>query len=318
MRIAYLSLTEFCPNHCMACPCESSTRSNVRELELERVFEDIRRAEDAGGIDRLILSGGEPTWHSQFMKVMAFLGERLFPVSLTTTSERFAEPDFLRAILTVFPAHRLSVTTALHSFAPAVHDTMTRTPGSFKRWFGGLLALETAGVSTTLKHLLSRPTIDDLPFFVAEYYLRFSPSTSLYLCGLDFSGIAARNRQQVFLSYPEIREHLQPALDVVLERRATGDARPVWVLDLPLCAVDARYRSFFPVGGARSASPAFYDAPDRATPLFDDEVPVQRAHPKEVCANCLRREDCRGTWSSASEHHKASEYRPILKVADYA
>ena len=314
MRLAYLSLTEFCPNHCLACPCESSRRPDARELSLERIVGDIRRAEAGGGIDRLILSGGEPTCHGQFMEVMEFLSGRQFPVSLTTTSERFADSAFLRAVLGVFPARRLSVTTALHSFEPAVHDAMTRTPGSFRRWLGGFLALEAAGVSTTLKHLLSRPTIDALPGFVAECYRRFSPATSLYLCGLDFSGMAARNRERVFLSYSEIRDRLQPALDVALERRRAGDARPVWVLDLPLCAVDAPYRSFFPGDGAASGGPVFYDAPDREAPLLENEMPARRAQPQDVCSACLRRAACRGTWSSASECHAASEYRPILEI----
>lgn len=317
MRLGYLSLTEFCPNHCLACPCESSRRLKVQELDVERIFEDIRRAEAEGGIDRLILSGGEPTCHSRFMSVMEFLGERSFPVSLTTTSERFADPTFIRDVLAVFPAHRLSVTTALHSFDPAIHDAMTRTAGSFHRWLGGLLALEVAGVSTTLKHLLSRPTIEALSSFVVEYYRRFAPTTSLYLCGLDFSGMASQNRAQVFLTYSEIRDRLQPALDIVLEHRAAGDARPVWVLDLPLCAVDATYRPFFPVGGVASGGPVFYDAPDRDVPLFGDKVPVRRAHPREICATCLMRDACRGTWSSASECHAPSEYRPISEAVDH-
>lgn len=318
MRIAYLSLTEFCPNHCLACPCESSRRGSVRELPLERICDDIRRAEACGGIDRLILSGGEPTCHGQFLAVMEFLGQQSFPVSLTTTSERFADAFFLRSVLDAFPASRLGVTTALHSFDPQVHDAMTRTPGSFRRWLEGLLALESAGVSTALKHLLSRPTIDALPRFVAEYCRRFAPSTPLYLCGLDFSGMAARNREQVFLSYSEIRSRLQPALDVLLALRAEGDARQTWVLDLPLCTVDEPYHPFFPKGGNASGGPVFYDAPDRAEPLVGDGVPVRRSQPREVCGDCLRKDICRGTWSSAVEGHAAFEYRPFRKVAAHA
>lgn len=317
MKIGYLSLTEFCPNRCLACPCESSGRSDARELGVERVFDDIRRAEAEGGIDRLILSGGEPTFHSRFMAVMEFLGKYSFPVSLTTTSERFADPTFLRDVLEVFPASRLSVTTALHSFDPVVHDAMTRTAGSFSRWFGGLQALEAHGVSSTLKHLLARPTIGALSRFVAEFYHRFAPTTSLFLCGLDFSGMAAQNRDRVFLTYSEIRDRLQPALDVVLEHRAEGDSRPVWVLDLPLCVVDLPYHPFFPASGAAPAGLVFYDAPDYDAPLFGDKVPVRQTHPSEVCEACLKRDVCRGTWGSALKCHEPSEYRAISEVVGH-
>jgi MoaA/NifB/PqqE/SkfB family radical SAM enzyme len=243
---------------------------------------------------------------------MEFLGKCAFPVSLTTTSERFAEPAFLCDVLAVFPARRLSVTTALHSFDPAVHDAMTRTPGSFHRWLGGLLALEAAGVSTTLKHLLSRPTIDALPRFVETYYQKFAQSTGLYLCAMDFSGSAALNREKVYLPFAEIRKWLEPALDLARERRAAGDARQVWVLDLPLCAVGEEYHGFFPDGRRQANVPVFYDAPDHESVLFSDSLTPQWSVPGDICAPCRLKDRCRGTWSSATGRHDASDYRPFI------
>ena len=311
MRVGYLSLTTFCPNHCLACPCRHAGAAGVKELDLERIREDIRKAEERGPLDRVILSGGEPTFHGRFVEVMEFLASKQFPVSLTTTSERFSNPDFLRTVLAVFPAKRLSVTTAFHSFDPEIHDGMTRTPGSLRRWKEGLLAVEAAGIATTLKHLLSRPTIEALPRFVEEYYRQFAPSTGLYLCSMDFSGSAALNRDQVYLSFAEIRRWLEPALDCARKRREAGDSRPVWVLDLPLCAAGEAYHAFFPDGRRQADAPVFYDAPDRESILFEDALSPQRSVPGGVCAPCRLKERCRGTWTSATGRHAASDYRPF-------
>lgn len=311
MRVGYLSLTTFCPNHCLACPCRHAGAAGAAELPLDRIREDIERAEEKGPLDRVILSGGEPTCHSRFLQVMEFLATKTFPVSLTTTSERFARPEFLRSVLSAFPPERLAATTALHSFDPEVHDRMTRTPGSFRKWRDGLLALESAGVATTLKHLLSRPTIGALPGFVGECYRQFAPSTALYICSMDFSGSAARNREKVYLPFAEIRKWLEPALDVARERQAGGDSRAVWVLDLPLCAVSEAYHRFFPDGRRQPDVPVFYDAPDRESLLFGDTLPPQRSMPVVVCASCRLRERCRGTWSSATACHDASDYHPF-------
>ena len=193
MRLGYLSLTTYCPNRCIACPCHLHGNCEVKELSLDRIREDIAYAERERPLDRLILSGGEPTFHSEFVRIMTFLSGCGFPVSLTTTSERFSDPGFLESVLKVFPAARLSATTALHSFDPGIHDAMTMTAGSFHRWSEGLLALEKAGVGITLKHLLCRPTIKSLTAFVEEYYSRFTSTTGLYLCALDFSGILPLN-----------------------------------------------------------------------------------------------------------------------------
>lgn len=311
MRVGYLSLTTFCPNRCLACPCRHAGATGAKELDPERIREDVLKAEERGPLDRVILSGGEPTFHGRFLEVMAFLASRSFPVSLTTTSERFSDPDFLRRTLDAFPAKRLSVTTAFHSFDPKVHDAMTRTPGSLRRWKAGLLATEAAGVATTLKHLLSRPTIEALPSFVEAFYREFAPSTGLYLCSMDFSGSAAANREKVYLPFAEIRRWLEPALDLVRERRAAGDARPVWVLDLPLCATGEAYHGFFPDGRRQSDAPVFYDAPDLEEVRFSDSLAPQRTVPGDVCAPCRLKDRCRGTWASATDRHPASDYRPF-------
>ena len=318
MRIGYLSLTTFCPNRCLACPCRHAGAIGSKELDLERIREDVRKAEEQGPLDRVILSGGEPTFHGRFLEVMAFLASRTFPVSLTTTSERFSDPDFLRRVLEAFPAKRLSVTTAFHSFDPEVHDAMTRTTGSLRRWKAGLLAAEAAGVATTLKHLLSRPTIEALPRFVEAYYREFAPSTGLYLCSMDFSGSAAANREQVYLSFREIRRRLEPALDFVRERRTAGDARQVWVLDLPLCAADEPYHVFFPDGRQQADAPVFYDAPDLESVRFSDSLAPQRSVPGDVCAPCRLKDRCRGTWTSAAGRHPSSDYRPFPRGSAHA
>ena len=312
MRLGYISLTTFCPNRCVACPCRSRGGDKVRELSLDRIKDDIACAEREQPLDRLILSGGEPTWHSQFSDIMEFLSGCDFPVSLTTTSERFSDPSFLDSILKVYPAERLSVTTALHSFQPDVLDRMTSVTGSFHRWAEGLLALERAGVDTTLKHLLSRPTISRLQDFVREFYHRFTPATGLYLCALDISGMARKNQHQLICSFAELKTNLESALDEVAAFRSQGDRRPVHILDLPYCVVEKRYRPFFNTGRRAGSEIAFYDAPD-----YDRDAPhehlAQRSsiHP-EKCAPCIYRNSCQGILDTASDVYDAAELHPVL------
>lgn len=312
MRLGYLSLTTFCPNRCIACPCRSRGSGDVKELSLERIKEDVAYSERENPLDRLILSGGEPTWHSEFNAIMAFLAGCGFPVSLTTTSERFSDPEFLTSVFKVFPMNKLSVTTALHSFNPEVHDAMTATPGSFHRWSNGLLALEKAGVNTTLKHLLSHPTISGLPDFVRTFYHRFTPATGLYLCALDFSGMAHRNRARLICSFGELKKNLEFALEAVLAFRAKGDLRPVYVIDLPYCLVEERYRQFFDTGRHAGSEIAFYDAPDYDRNSPREHLAQRSSINTEICAPCIYRKSCQGILDTASAVYEAADIHPIL------
>ena len=312
MRIGYISLTVYCPNRCIACPCRSHSSDKIKELSLERIKDDVVYAEREEPLDLLILSGGEPTWHSKFNDIMAYLSKCRFPVSLTTTSERFSDPEFLASVLKVFPVSKLSATTALHSFKPEVHDAMTAIPGSFHRWSNGLLALEKAGVKTTLKHLLCRPTIGDLPDFVRRFYHRFTPATGLYLCALDFSGMAHQNRDQLICSFAELKKNLESALDTVLAFRAKGDLRPVYVIDLPYCIVEGRYRRFFDTGRHAGSEIAFYDAPDYDRNSPREHLAQHSSINSEICAPCIYRKSCQGILATASAVYEAADIHPIL------
>ena len=117
MRLGYLSLTNFCPNKCVACPCVHR-KYEIQDLSLEHVHESIETAEQEGKLDRLILSGGEPTFNADFLKIMGFLSSRSFPVSITTTSQRFSDISFLKTLLSIFPKERLTITSTIHSFNP--------------------------------------------------------------------------------------------------------------------------------------------------------------------------------------------------------
>ena len=244
---------------------------------------------------------------------MTFLSGCGFPVSLTTTSERFSDPGFLESVLKVFPAARLSATTALHSFDPGIHDAMTMTAGSFHRWSEGLLALEKAGVGITLKHLLCRPTIKSLTAFVEEYYSRFTSTTGLYLCALDFSGMAEKNMNRLFCSFAELRENLEPALDIVTAYQAKGDRRRVSVLDLPPCAVRGPYRHFFLGTRHANSELAFYDAPDYDKNAPRDNLIQQHSILPEICSPCIYRDTCQGTWTTAVKCYAEKDFHPVLR-----
>lgn len=265
-------------------------------------MEEVLRTVDAGignGVSEMVLSGGEPTLHADFSAIAGELARRGLRIGLLTTAERFAEPEFLEAVLDAVPANRLRVLTALHSFDPEVHDRMTHSAGSLQRSMSGLRHLLAAGVSLTVKHLITAPTVHALPAFTGTFLEKFPPEVHLLLCHIDYCGEAYRNRGLLAVPFSVSRPYLEAALDcVAAAARESGiwraDAR-VKVRDTPLCAVAPRYWAF--CRSQASLKLAVYNDPTARVPKR--EVSNSSGPFFRECEACPVRSRCPGTWRSA-------------------
>lgn len=265
-------------------------------------MEEVLRSVDQGlanGLSEMVLSGGEPTLHADFVPVVGELARRGIKIGVLTTAERFSDPEFLRQVLSAAPAGQLRVLSALHSFDPGVHDGITRSPGSQQRTLAGLRQLSEAGVSLTVKHLVTAPTVHALPDFASAFLETFPPKVRLLFCHIDYQGEAYRNRERLAVPFSESRPRLESALDRVLEAaRKTGtwsaEAR-VRVRDTPLCAVDSRYWPFF--RSQASLRLAVYNDPATRAPKRD--VANSSGPFFRECEGCPVRAQCPGTWLSA-------------------
>lgn len=298
MRSGYISLTTRCSHRCLCCPCRREPGAQGADLSVE----DVLKTVDEGignGVSEMVLSGGEPTLHGNFLQIAGELVRRGLRIGLLTTAERFAVPGFLEDVLAVVPADRLRVLTALHSFNSVKHDRMTRSDGSLLRSLGGLRRLAAAGVSLTVKHLVTALTVRDLPVFTESFLAEFSPAVRLLVCNIDYCGEAYRNRELLAVSFSASRPYLEAALDRVMasaREAGTWNAEVrVRVRDTPLCAVSPQYWPFFRSQAALRL--AVYNDP--ATRALKREVANSSGPFFRECEGCPVREQCPGTWLSA-------------------
>lgn len=302
MRSGYISLTTRCSHRCLCCPCRRESGAKGADLPVGEVFRTVDEG-IGNGVSEMVLSGGEPTLHRDFLQIAGELARRGLRIGLLTTAERFSDHVFLGQVLSVVPARQLRVMSALHSFSPGVHDEITRTPGSQQRTLAGLRRLCEAGVSITVKHLITAPTVHALPYFAQAFLETFPPEVRLLFCHIDYQGEAYRNRDRLAVPFSESRACLETALDRVLEaaRKAgtwSAEAR-VRVRDTPLCATDSRYWPFF--RSQASLKLAVYNDPKIAEEGNGPRCEVANSSGPFFfeCAECAARPHCPGTWQSA-------------------
>jgi len=258
-------------------------------------------------LDHLILSGGEPTLYPHFFDLLEYLASTPLTVGLFTTAERFAQQDFLEAMLKFFPTERLRLTTAIHSFDTEKHDTMTGHRGSFGKTMTGLHNVMAKKIPLSVKYLATKITYRDMESYVRTYFETFPDSVSLQICALDYCGVASDQSEQVKVSFSEWSPHLESALDVVIAHEQAGRKRVIRVLDTPLCAADPYYWKYIKI--PEQPVLAVYVSPKDRTARFD--VPNESSPDFGPCRKCSVRSICPGTWQSVAQVFDESVFVPI-------
>ncbi|RLE58970.1 MAG: radical SAM/SPASM domain-containing protein [Thermoprotei archaeon] len=154
------NFTNMCNFRCLHCYQRASAPLPT-ELSLEeklRVIDQLDRA----GVAAVALSGGEPTLHPDFLRVVSELASRGIYTSLATNGWVFADKEKMEKAV---KAGLNYIEVSIDSAKPEKHDSFRRVPGAWER---AIRALENAvelGVSNGMATIMSRDTlyeIDDI------------------------------------------------------------------------------------------------------------------------------------------------------------
>jgi MoaA/NifB/PqqE/SkfB family radical SAM enzyme len=136
----WVRLSYDCNNHCTFC-LDSNAHDGTMRNNLDIKVQIIEGRKK--GMSRLILSGGEPTMHPNFLDFVK-LGKRAgYPKVQTVTNGRmFKYPEFLE---TAAKNGLDEITFSLHGHTAKLHDALVGTPGAFVEETAGLKAALASG-----------------------------------------------------------------------------------------------------------------------------------------------------------------------------
>ncbi len=133
-------LTYRCNNACRHCWVSIPANSSERENEL--TFDEITRIVDGArtmGCRKWLISGGEPMLRPDFPEIFDYMTGKSVSYSLNTNGTLIT-PQIARLM-----KRKGTKMVALYGATAAVHDHITRTPGSFEAALRGLAYLKEAG-----------------------------------------------------------------------------------------------------------------------------------------------------------------------------
>jgi MoaA/NifB/PqqE/SkfB family radical SAM enzyme len=202
----WVRLSYDCNNHCTFCldsNAHDGTMRATNDIKVQ-IVEGRKR-----GADRLILSGGEPTMHPNFLDFVKLGRLAGYPKIQTVTNGRmFKYPDFLERAA----ANGLDeITFSLHGHTAKLHDALVGTPGAFDDEVAGLeAALASGRFIVNVDIVINKQNVRHLPEML-ETFIGWGVKEFDLLHVIPFGNAWSDARDHLFYDLDGNLEHLQRA-----------------------------------------------------------------------------------------------------------
>jgi MoaA/NifB/PqqE/SkfB family radical SAM enzyme len=276
-----------CTNNCVFC---SSREFGDIGANIEREKAKIQQLLDAGHEMAVIeISGNDPIEYPELISVVEWL-RSTSPTSrlVLVTHGRQLRPT----VQGLVKAGVSQFIVPLYGHLPAIHDAVTRTPGSFEETMGSLAFMADRGVPfyvTTLITPQNLAKLSELFSFLASLVRGFSVGVPLF----------SPQRDVVFaVDFAELRPILEQALAEISRVKVVR----VRLRNIPRCALSNSYNAEFET----SRPPRFgYEhrrhvaSPIRLLGTKFGVLPDYQSLVKgDECAACIYDHDCAGFYES--------------------
>lgn len=219
-----------CNNNCLFCmeADRLGRDAAVRAQTPEHVRSMIASYPDD---DEILFTSGEPTLNAELPCYIAWAKAKGFRViGLITNGRRLAYPAFLASLLR---AGLNRITISMHGHTAALHDGLTRTPGSFAQTHAALQNLQRAKklhpIRVHTSTVLNRRNLPHVEQIVA--YLAEGPADQIVFNVMMPKGRGALHFRQLMPRYAEVTQRLLE-LHGRLDDRIAARLR---VVDMPPC-----------------------------------------------------------------------------------
>jgi len=276
-----------CNSRCLMCsnPSEFQARDSHKDYSFDALKARINKTNIID--DKIILTGGEPTIHPEFFKVISYIRKK-FPrmiIELDTNARRFCYPEFTRKLLSF---NKINILTVLHGFNAETHDAVTRTPGSFDQAVKGIKnVFEYKDIG--LHDIELRIVITKITYKYAEKILAFAKKEfpefdRVVVIFMEMEGQAKKNFKVVGLNYTQFKDYI-PKIAKWIPK-----FKELRFYHFPLCIIDYSLWKY-----------TWRTLPDYEVTFLPE------------CENCLYKKYCLGIHKDYIEKIGVREFKPIKK-----
>jgi len=327
-----IDLTYRCNNDCRHCWLRIPPGAPEKTHELS--FDEICHVVDdarAMGCRHWSISGGEPMIRSDFAEIFDYIASRCSSYSLNTNGTMIT-PEIAELM-----TRKGSKMIALYGATEAVHDHITRNPGSFQATMRGFELLKEAEAGFTVQLIPMKDNYHEYPAMVelaqslSPHWRVGAPWLYLSACGIEEKNaeISAQRlapSEVIALDTPDLsydEEHrpegscnIDPADDRLfarcIEARRDFHVDPYGMMSFCCIIKDPSMRYDLRTG-------SFEDCWENFIPSLSDKIRGGEEY-RENCGSCEKRSDCR--WCPVYAYLETGRYSAkipyLCEVADEA
>jgi molybdenum cofactor biosynthesis enzyme MoaA len=202
----WVRLTYDCNNHCVFCLDTLTHDGQMRDRDevKQQILDGARK-----GAQRLILSGGEPTMHPNYVDFIR-LGRaaKYRKIQTVTNGRAFSYKDFLKRCL---DAGLDEITFSIHGPNARIHDALVGAKGAFEQEVQGLqYALEDGRPIVNIDVVINRANVKHLKA-ILEKFIAMGVREYDLLHVIPFGNAFKEGRDVLFYDLEEMRPHLLEA-----------------------------------------------------------------------------------------------------------
>ena len=297
MRIMYYNITYRCNSNCMFCAADYPLTHSQREMTLEE-FDRELKAQCVGVDDRVIINGGEPTIHKDFLLFLDAVSRRGATIDLFTNGIRLQDKSFAEKIVA---RDRIHIRIPLFGAAANTHDRLTGHGGNFDatiRGIDNICPFLSEGVSLEIKMLLSKATVIENERIYDLICTRWhNINIKVSLNPLLISDSVIRHKEMFIMPYDELVRSSE-----VLIRRIVADQQKFSIDLIPYCAFPDEELIALRRGN-RQIDKQYYTDPDTS-------IILQNARKKGKCRQCKYVSVCNGFSSGYIRYFGEAAIKP--------
>jgi MoaA/NifB/PqqE/SkfB family radical SAM enzyme len=281
--IDYIPVIYDCNDNCISCPV--SRKGERKNPDYDNIIKDIDKILKYS--DHISFNGGEPTLRNDIINILKYTEKKdAKEIFLLTNSKSFYYEKLAKEISLI---NNLKIITTLYGGSSKIHDSITRTPNSFKYKIQGLKNLIKYNVNIELRiliHKMNYKHFDDTIEFIINNF-KNKDFINIIIMSPKLTNIALKHKNIVSEKISIIGHIIEEPVKKLLK-----NAYNVKIFHFPHCILSK-------------------DLWELSCGITADEIEIIFC---DKCKDCILKEKCSGIWKSYFDIYGDEEFNPIMNL----
>ena len=163
--------------------CYSSPIDGLKELDYDEICSLVDEVTKEGCL-WLLLTGGEPLIHKDFIKIYKYISQKGINIYIETNATLIS-PQIIEVLYDINPS---MIAVSIYGATKETYERVTRVPGSFEKFMEGIKLLKKYNIPFRLRTpitVINQDELEEMKNFADELKVPYNVNTFIFLNKMD-------------------------------------------------------------------------------------------------------------------------------------